>query len=479
MKQIQTMLSCRLPTHRPTVGRDSAGARAGGRGPKRPSTTASVPSRLASAVSPELAHTLSLLAPRGRFVADVAGSGDYVVATFAVFPTLSRARLLLPVNSRGAAAGLLRLRGAWRQSWRAHLAYELATWGLISGALQPLLRNRVRILSHDVRQGHAAEYLPQFLGSVLGQPATIGAALRQLDPHQSQVFYALSPEGTPLAFAKVGWNDHTQSLLAAEADVLRNWDRAPSHVVEPPNLIYFGLWNGLALLVTAPLDVDLSVHSSRDDPQVGAIRAIAESGRRSRERVGTSRYWHQTRLRVDEVSTHQSLGDQTLLASAYARLGASLFDRSLEFGAWHGDWLPWNFSPQRGRLLVWDWEYSSSMVPLGFDVLHFFYGVAFYALRTDVADAFRASRIRSRPFLSELGIPPHEADTVYALFVLETVLRRLDIRTRGGGRDDARVFPGIYRVLADAVDRVAGAPGRPPGIPQGADGTRNDKEVTS
>ena len=44
---------------------------------------------------------------------------------------------------------------------------------------------------------------------------------------------------------------------------------------------------------------------------------------------------------------------------------------ALTFGAWHGDWAPWNMASTERGLLVWDWERFTSGVPLGFDALHY------------------------------------------------------------------------------------------------------------
>ena len=45
--------------------------------------------------------------------------------------------------------------------------------------------------------------------------------------------------------------------------------------------------------------------------------------------------------------------------------------RRLAFGAWHGDWTPWNMASTAGGLLVWDWERFATGVPVGFDALHY------------------------------------------------------------------------------------------------------------
>ena len=48
-------------------------------------------------------------------------------------------------------------------------------------------------------------------------------------------------------------------------------------------------------------------------------------------------------------------------------------------------------------------------------------------------------------------------DVVYALYVLEFLLRRLDIAVHGGGIDDARVFPSLLPVAFEALAQASSA----------------------
>src|SRR5205823_2021204 len=66
----------------------------------------------------------------------------------------------------------------------------------------------------------------------------------------------------------------------------------------------------------------------------------------------------------------QSAGRSALLQSLDT-IAATGLCTSLTFGAWHGDWSPWNMASTTGGLLVWDWERFGSGVPRGFDALHY------------------------------------------------------------------------------------------------------------
>src|SRR5207253_3116256 len=68
------------------------------------------------------------------------------------------------------------------------------------------------------------------------------------------------------------------------------------------------------------------------------------------------------------------------LAAPAAKRYAAALERlrsahvTLAFGAWHGDWQPYNMARVPGRpaqIALWDWERFALGVPLGFDPLHY------------------------------------------------------------------------------------------------------------
>ena len=56
---------------------------------------------------------------------------------------------------------------------------------------------------------------------------------------------------------------------------------------------------------------------------------------------------------------------------AMERVDGIVGRRTLSWGAWHGDWTPWNMAVAGDRVLLWDWERFEGGVPLGFDALHY------------------------------------------------------------------------------------------------------------
>lgn len=411
----------------------------------------------------DLRWLLSMLVPGGAETEPAPTVGYRRRATYAALPNFGNSRILLPTATRPAAAGLLRLReGSWRRSQRAQLLHAAATRALGLGALQPLLLDRVEVLERPgiTPQERAAAHLEDRLTELLGQPVVLGAAVGRRDPHQSQVIYALSPAGAPVGFVKVAWNPLTRRLLHQEAQALRHWSARPRRRVHAPGLLHHGPWGPFDILITAPLDIRPGVVASRSAPPDPAVtREIADAGERGQAPLAESAYWTDLTNRALELTAADDDG-RLLLTDTIDRLKAVAGSVLLEFGGWHGDWLPWNFCPRNGHLMVWDWEYWSPCAPLGFDLLHFYYGTAFYADRADAVSALRRTERDGLPALAALGVDAAAARVVYALFVVETVLRRLDIKVHGGGVDDDRIFPGVATALRESTERLEAVRGR-------------------
>jgi hypothetical protein len=109
------------------------------------------------------------------------------------------------------------------------------------------------------------------------------------------------------------------------------------------------------------------------------------------------------------------------------------------------------------HVLAWDWEYWDDCVPVGFDELHYHFGTCFFRAQASLPDSYTAMRTRAESVLSELGLEARERELVVALYLVEFLLRRLEIAAAGGGADDVRVFPDLFVVGFDALARVSAA----------------------
>jgi hypothetical protein len=128
------------------------------------------------------------------------------------------------------------------------------------------------------------------------------------------------------------------------------------------------------------------------------------------------------RAAVDTGFLAATLGRRDVLDRA-ERIESELGDVELTFGRWHGDWVPWNLGRSRGSLFAWDWAYSQTGVPFGFDVLHFT-AVPDEVLRgASRAEAASHATEVSTPALLALGLDDDQVRAVAALHRLELELR--------------------------------------------------------
>jgi hypothetical protein len=371
------------------------------------------------------------------------------------FPAFRVPKLLIPVDTPLVAAAALKLRAASAQSLPTRLALAAAVPGLATGLLQVVARSRVDVL---VRSRSAAAlpgvFLADYLSTVLGTDVLLSAKISSYDPHRTLGLHLLTKAGSLAAYAKVGAKDLTQGLIRNEAEALRRMATVSPTLIRAPALLHHGPWRHLELLVTAPLELTHGTQPSPSSPpSLAATVAVASSGRRTVSALEDSGYWQSTRARAGQLlgSGQLNMARQALLSYLLDRLEADCGAVSLQFGAWHGDWLPWNLSWQGGRLLAWDWEYSSDSAPLGFDVLHFFCGTSFFRDRRDARVALAVARARGLPKMRPTGMSSEQLAVLHSLYVLEFLLRRLDITAQGGGEDDARVFPSITEAVKESL----------------------------
>jgi hypothetical protein len=109
------------------------------------------------------------------------------------------------------------------------------------------------------------------------------------------------------------------------------------------------------------------------------------------------------------------------LRAVLDRIDRAVGTEELTFGAWHGDWAPWNMSWERSGLVLWDWERFAVGVPVGFDALHYRLRVALTGSGTDAAG--RLLLDTAEHLLPRLGVRVGLARATAALYLLELCTR--------------------------------------------------------
>jgi hypothetical protein len=351
--------------------------------------------------------------------------GWRAVDRYVVLPSLRRPGMLVPASSprAGAAAArqflLLPGRGG-------RAATEAAATALRTGLPQRVGRSRLAVsVSPDVADAELPDLvLRHHLAAALGSGAVdLAVRVGATRPNGKPVVQVSERSGRVLAYAKVGWNELTRPLVAAEAEALRGFaarGEAP-RTFRVARLLHAEGWHGNTLTVVEPLVGGAPVRAS--DPPRDATHELALGGAVTRAQLSESDWWAWIGLRIDAAGA--------ALRPAAEAIAAEAGDMLLRFGRGHGDWTPWNMRRVDGRLFVWDWERSRDGVPAGLDALHYGLLVALNARKLAPPRAVADTLERAPVWLRDLGQPPEAARVMLCLELLEMSLRYAEARRAG------------------------------------------------
>lgn len=351
-----------------------------------------------------------------------AGS-DYLVT-----PSLKSPRLVVP-RHRLVAARVAFAEGHGRPS-RQRMKSAVLAAGLLGGLGARGLGHPL-VVHSPKRSATAGPSLREHLSAVVGQPIDIAFQVTRARANRKPVLRLVDRRGRSLAFVKVGGNPLTRELVGREHDALRALASARLQSTTLPRVLACEDWNDLRLLVLSPLP--LRMRSRRPDPALIArsAREIAESAGVYSATLGSSAYVRELRNRASAVTetTGGAIVDESL-----RHLLVAAGDVSLAFGAWHGDWAPWNFAGDGQRLLVWDLERYAADVPVGFDPLHCALQTAVLPAQLDARDAMAQELERTPRLLESFGLSALQSRIVCALYLAEISTRWLADRQDAAGR---------------------------------------------
>jgi hypothetical protein len=274
--------------------------------------------------------------------------GWRAIERYVALPTARHPRILAPASARGPAAAAVTQFSNGAPA-RERLAATAAAAAVRVGLAQRVLRGRVSIA---VAPGVGDADLPglvlsHHLARVLGLPrADLAVRVGAARPNGKPVAQVSAPDGRIVAFAKVGWNDLTHGLVAAEADALRRLAASPPAAFAVPELLHAGEWHGSAVTAVMPA-MGGRPHVS-PEPPADVTRELALGAATERAVLAQSGWWRRVRERIEAAEGDEQRG----LAD---RIGEADGGRELAFGRGHGDWTPWNMAEIEGRLVVWDW----------------------------------------------------------------------------------------------------------------------------
>jgi hypothetical protein len=362
-------------------------------------------------------------------------------ADFWLLPNASRPRLVIPSGSRRLASTAVRHYGE-QLSWQSQLQAAGLSAGLRSGLAQRFLATGLTLTGADPRGGITAH-----LSEQLGRDVLVSLHLSAPRANRKPVLQLLSPEGDTVAFAKIGVDPRTSRLVRHEAEALRRLDAAGFSTVRTPPFLTHHVWNGLELLVLGALPVWHKRDSAPGRIKT-AIREIAGLAPPMEQPLGSSAYLQNLRGRLDACAPTAS---RTALLEQLDQMTTRVGDQPVRFGAWHGDFTPWNSAPVDGQLLVWDWERLADPVPLGYDQLHHDLQRASVQEAVPLAQAATAAVDGAVAALRHLDVSGDVARTTAALYLTELGTRYLADDQAAAGGHGGRIEQWLVPVLRTAV----------------------------
>jgi hypothetical protein len=298
------------------------------------------------------AHVASLWPAPARL--SIGRSSTPGATAYLAVPSMRRPRLLMPTDVPNAHRMLHRHGGSWLDR-AARLAFRRAHRSGLTGRL-PVTR-----LSVSSEPGGIEAYLSE----AVDQAVRIGVLLGPPRANLKPVVQLFSAAGETIAFAKVGVTTLSQALVENEAWALEFLASQPTATFEAPTLLHRGVWRGLPVVVQAPLSLAQdAADRTPAEPPLRVMVEIAALGGISQQPLASSDLI--SGPATDDADWHG------IDLEPIAALGGTLRQfGDVPFGAWHGDFGPWNMGVDGSRVQVWDWERFALGVPVGFDAAHY------------------------------------------------------------------------------------------------------------
>ena len=353
-----------------------------------------------------------------------------------VLPGLRRPRLILP-NDRRASSAAIRGYGA-PGSARGRIAARILSAALASGLGGLALRDRLQI-----RVPPDAETIESHLSATLGFEVRVSMNLGAARANRKPVLQLLTPAGRTAGFAKIGVNPLTTELIRAEHAALVRLNAAALTMIQVPDVLASGQWQGLDVLVLSPLPVWHERVPIRQGQLAQAMAELASVPPIRQSALTASEYW--ARL-VSRLESADEGSERTALHEALGQLAGQAGSSPLGFGGCHGDWTPWNMASTRTGLLVWDWERFTAGTPVGFDALHYWLQAQAVTDGHDPRQAAAACVEQAPELLRPFGLPPAEARLTALVYLADLSIRYLaDRQEQAGARLGA---PGAWLIPA-------------------------------
>ncbi len=357
---------------------------------------------------------------------------------FIALPSASQPKLVIPRRPLTAAAAAVR---GFKTSASPLVRVQLRVAGMAVrlGAAE-MMRDRIYV-EHGQDEGR--DDVTSYLRQVLGRDVTVALYIGPIRAVQKPILQLLTADGRVAAFAKVGTNELTRALVRNEALALARLSECDLPCLTVPAVVHYGQWRGHEVLVQEALVCSGQAPADPETLSAAMVQLAAVSGVEHQCLV-QSPYWQRLRRRIEALPP----GSHAMrLLRVADHIQDHLFDRDMAFGAWHGDWAPWNMTTADGRVLVWDWEGFEEGVPLGFDAVH-------YEVQREVVDGSGVPAKALAGVVSDLPrwLAPFGVDTATGLLVVLLYVMHLSTGYLESGEGATRLAQ-LETWLAPELDR--------------------------
>jgi len=256
------------------------------------------------------------------------------VSNFGLVPGLGRPPLLVPAEQHVAAAAIHHFSG--QRSRAARMTTKVFSFVLARGFGDAVLRGRIQVDAPA-----AAETIETYLAAVLGRDIMVSMYLGPPRANRKPVLEVLTPAGEPVAFAKVGINPLTRRLVRAERAALARLEQADLADISLPRVLHHDQWHGLEVLVLSAVPAWTRRQPLPPARLAAAMNAVARVDGLHSGLLRGSAYLRQLR---DRLASADKGPEQAALMWALDTLATRSGQTALTYGAWHGDWAPWNMA---------------------------------------------------------------------------------------------------------------------------------------
>lgn len=189
-------------------------------------------------------------------------------------------------------------------------------------------------------------------------------------PHRKVAVQIMTEQGEIRGFAKVTRSETVGELLRHETETLDLLNTLAFETAYVPKVVFGGQMNGVHLLVTDTLKTRRTKAKIKIEKL--HIDFLNELFNKTTRNPLADETWfaQQLEMRYSTVAPRMSAAWQSRMVKSLhyiSKNSRGLLPPSLS----HGDFTPWNTFIVNDKLYVFDWEYSDTIYPLGYDLIHF------------------------------------------------------------------------------------------------------------